>query len=323
VIFTALVQILGSAFVLLMSVSTLLAPALVRNAQTPKPPTPIPVFYGLAAIYGLFAVFGLLTAVGLFRMQRWARYSTLAFSPLPLLIGLIMATLFLFMPLRPPGLASGPETDAAMKFARVALVSLGVFLALIGTSWLIYFNRPKVKLAFQGGAGESTAVAEGVRIGGQYVPLSITIIAGFSLFGALFCIPLALMPIPLVLFGLVLKGAAGSAVKLIIGAVQAYIGMALLKLQDRGRLVAIALESFWLANGAFVLLLPTARLQRLSREMNQWLGSQQPSLPEPTNLLVMRLVMAAGIAIPVVILYFLITRSWAFRKGAGAKAITA
>src|SRR3974377_765422 len=93
VVLTVVVQVLGSVLVLVLSVWMLFTPARMRG--TPRPPPPGPMepqfFYGAAAVYGFFAVMGFLTAIGMFRLKNWARYSTLIFAWLVVLICFITA----------------------------------------------------------------------------------------------------------------------------------------------------------------------------------------------------------------------------------------
>ena len=98
-IVTCVVQVVGSALVLLMSVGLLLAPSIVDRFHTPATAPPHALFYGTAAMNGSFAILGLLTAIGLFRVKSWARYSTLVFATLLVFTGLIMLPMFVFVPM--------------------------------------------------------------------------------------------------------------------------------------------------------------------------------------------------------------------------------
>jgi uncharacterized membrane protein (DUF2068 family) len=112
VIVTGIIQILGSVFTLLMSALMLFLPMIQSRSRMAKPPFEPAFFYGEAVVLGIFAVLGLLTAIGLFRMKSWARYSTLIFSPMPILMGVTFAATFVVMPLL-PGLTGDFQSPGA------------------------------------------------------------------------------------------------------------------------------------------------------------------------------------------------------------------
>jgi hypothetical protein len=189
VMLTAIVQILASLLVLLLSIVTLLTPALMRHSRTAAPPPAMPegMAYLIAAFYGLFAVLGFLTAVGLFRMRNWARYSTLVFSGFLLSMGLVMALVFVAMPIPVPSRDAAkisPNTIAAIKIVMTGF-SLG--FAVLGSVWLYYFNRASTRAASRLEGPDSVVNAKGVAIRGQRVPVSIVVIASLQLLGGFSC----------------------------------------------------------------------------------------------------------------------------------------
>jgi hypothetical protein len=318
VIISAVIQILGSLFALLMSAVMLLLPLI--QSRLPKPPLAAGFVYGEAAFYGISAVLGLLTAIGLFRMKNWARFSTLIFSPIPILMGLSFAAVFLVMPmlqghgddLRSPG----------VKAVVTVMMLLGLGIAALGVFWLYYFNRAVTKLAFASAAGD-TGPTIGVQIDGQSVPTSIAVIAAFAFFGALGSLPGLFFNSPAWMLGFALKGVAAKTIYVLLVVLQLYAGIALVQLKSAGRMVAIALHSLWLLNSAITAFSPAARLSKVLAEIPRWgqaQSSAQFQLGSGLMLPLMRGAAALGIVMSAIILYFLVTRGWAFRKGATAQA---
>jgi hypothetical protein len=316
---TAIAQVLGSGFMLLMSVLFLFLPVIQSRSRTAKPSVSLGFLHGEAAIYGVFAVLGLLTAIGLFRMKPWARYSTLVFSPMLILMGVSFAAVFVIIPMLPGHLEDLQKPGIKALVAVMMILGLGI--ASLGAFWLYYFNRAATRLAFANAAGE-TISRKGVQISGRSVPVSIAIIASLALLGVLGSIPGLFLNSPVLMFGFAVKGVAGKAVYGLLILLQLYIGIALLELKNTGRRVAIAMHSLWLLNGGILLLAPTDRLSRLIAEM-PWGQAHAQSTYEFDIGSLVRMTRGAstvGIVISIVILYYLITRGWAFRDGTVAQS---
>jgi hypothetical protein len=321
VVITGIIQILGSLLVLLFSALMLFAPAISGKSPGSTPPVPTGVFYGLAAFYGLFAVLGLLTAIGLFRLKNWARYSTLIFSPIPILIGLGFVLIVIILPFAQGHAAEAG--DAALMTAMRTSAVIGLCIAGIGGFWLYYFNRRSVKLAFEQAAAE-VGSSPGVMIDGGRIPVSIVVIAILMLFGCLGFIPGLFLHSPALIFGFVFKGAAAKAYFILFGMLQLYIGVALLRLDNRGRKVGIALQIVTIINGTIFLLVSTSRLSALTADFPGWGGGQPPTGHElDPNWMIMALRggFGFGVVYAAVVLYCLVTRGWAFRDGAAAEAV--
>jgi hypothetical protein len=124
-------------------------------------------------------------------------------------------------------------------------------------------------------------------------------------------------------FGIIFTGKAATLAMLVLGAIQAYVGVALLKLSNQGRLVAVALQCLILLNAATMLMLPGDRLARYLAIFQQAWGQQMSSaMQQQAVSSPFRLIMMLAAPLPVVFLYFLLTRASAFRGG-NAEEVTA
>jgi len=317
VIITGIIQILGSLFALLMSASMLIVPKLAEKSSATPPPLPASYFYVFGVVYGLFAVIGLLTAIGLFRLKSWARYSTLIFAPIPLLVGIGLALVFVILPFL-PGQSADPQYASAMHALGIVMLVIGGCIASLGGFWLYYFNRSSVKLAFELSSGDAVS-SSGVMIGGRRVPLSIVVIAGLSLFGALGSLPGLFLKSPTLLFGHVFTGWSATAIFLILAVVQVFVGIALLRLQNYGRLLGIAVQCIVLINGVALYFIPVAQLQEFYSKMPLWTSGGATDITTGQMIVFLKIAMSAVVVSSLVILYFLITRAWAFREGGVAE----
>ena len=106
---------------------------------------------------------------------------------------------------------------------------------------------------------------------------------------------------------------------LLIGLADVYVGVALLRLQEIGRKVAIVLHCLWLVNGFALLLTPFAKFKGFYAQMPSW-AQPTPAIALESMLPLMRFGVWAGIITSLVVLYFLITRGWAFRNGSAVNA---
>ena len=250
VILTGILQILGSLLLLIISITTLLMPLILRRVPEPptNPMTPA-LFAGLGAFYGVIAILGLLTAIGLFRLKRWSRYSTLIFAGVLLGTGLFLAIVFAVAPI-PTG--DSAVHEATMARMRVVMATISLAFAALGGVWLFYFNRRNVSEAFSQADEGGLDSKSGVLIGGRRVPFTIAIIGGYSLFAAICTLTsMVLFPSALI-FGLFLAGKSAIPFMLFFIAVYAYIGVGLLKLWKSGRTVGILFNCYWLINAVIL-----------------------------------------------------------------------
>jgi hypothetical protein len=152
-------------------------------------------------------------------------------------------------------------------------------------------------------------------------PLSISIIAWFLLASCIF-VPFSLfMHPPVVLFATILSGWQAVVFMVISGALNVYVAIALLRMKAVGRLVAIGYLVFGLLNIAVFYFAPgrnarMARLLDLEQAMFPWMRSAQ-SNPFQADMTAFLLVGAiGGVALCVVVLYFLIAAKPAFDRAA-------
>jgi hypothetical protein len=313
---TAVVQVLGSLLVLIGSVLMLFMPALMRGTPRPTPPSPIEslILYGAAAVYGFFALSGFLTAIGVFRLKNWARYSTLVFAGFVVVMGLLLALEFVLMPV--PGMPSraGADSPAAITpMLRLLMAAFPLGFALLGAAWLYYFNRASIRSVFIQSDKRTNADAKGILVGGRRVPLSILVIAAFSLFGAIVLIPFAFWLPANIFFGFIVTGYACKVITLLLGALDVYVGIALLRLSEMGRRVAIAANFVYLANTVVFWFVPN-RVHQYFELYGQMVGAPASSAMAPyTTVTYMRYGVLLGVAEIGVNLYFLVTRAGAFR----------
>lgn len=358
----AIFQFIGSA--LLLAVAVLMAFAMfVAPTPPPNDAQLPPMFFKTVRVvvplfYALPAVWGMVTAVGLLQLKNWARISTIVISVLLIVFGAFgMLTSMVFVLKPPPGNGLDPKMFAVIGAvgAMFAVAEIGV-----GVWWIIFCNRAGVKAQFLPQAYPLPYPAQGAT---HYVmdmphsatppppslttpadltptaspappivaatrparPLSISIIAWFMLVSCLF-IPLTFfIHPPLALFLTILTGWQSSVFMLISGALNVFIGIALLKMKPVGRLIAIGYFVFGMLNVAVFYFAPgrNARLQRLldlQQSMFPWMRPAQAN-PFQSDMTPFFFIGAiGGVVFCLVLLYFLIAAKPAFEKAALERA---
>jgi hypothetical protein len=253
---SAIVAIVGSLLALVFSAFAI-ASLFVATTQ-PTPPNAAQAVIGGAAMIAALGAIGIWTSIGLFKLRPWARASMLVFAGFLAAASLFFLLITAILPLPPEAMALTDQT-----FRRTASVVMGVPLA-IAVWWLIQFNTPSTKAAFasQGDAGISTR------------PVSITFIAWMTIVGAVSCVFPLLTHAPVFLFGAVFTGWISPVFYLFFALLSLYVGKGLLDLNERARLVAIALSAFGLVHTIVVTLVPTVRQKML--EVQRALEQKQP-----------------------------------------------
>jgi len=254
----AVISILGSVLCLLFALLMLLS-ALVLRAQPGMPAYPGWAIFMEAALFGALTAWGIATAIGLIRLRGWARVSTIVFGLLLILgCGSGAVALAFFRPAPQPG--APPEVMAGII---IVLACFYACLAVLGGWWLYLFNTLPVRRQFG---------AEISEPGGR--PLSISIIGWFLLIGGLACFAGAFTSFPAMVLGLVLSGWAARAAYLATAAIQAWLGLGLLRLRPLSRVLAIALFVYGSINSLLFALLPdsTARLRGVMTNLPGGLG---------------------------------------------------
>ncbi len=318
VLLAAIVQLLGSTLMLLMTVLLAVFAFSMGNAHgVREPPLPRAGIGFAIALYGVLTAAGYATAIGVFLRKQWARIVTLIFACF-LLFGCAMAALgILIMPMIQPGMPN--ISDHELHVMRFMMGAIFAIPALIGAWWLWLFTRRSVAAEF---AAQPTQPPAGI-IGGPPPalslsarrPVSITVIAVWMLFGVA-CTPFAFLyvriPAAAFLFWII-SGAAAIAMTVLFGAIYLLIGIGLLRLRPWSRLAAMLWLFFGALNNAVFFCAPggETRNQRLMELMRTQMRTPAgPPLQLPAGFMIWITVCIALIAL--LQIYFLITRRAAF-----------
>ena len=296
---SAVVTILGSVLTALFGVLMLMSFWVSRGGGPEVPPYARVAGLVMAGLMFALAAWGVTTAVGLIRLRRWARVCILVFSALMVLMFGSAAVVMAVVPLpsppnAPPGLMTG---------VRIGIVCVYGILALIGGWWFYLFNRASVVAQFAPGPPPAR-------------PLSVSVIAWFVLFGGVFCLAYTWLPFPAMLFGLTMTGWSAKAVYLVLGLLQLWLGVGLLRLRPLSRVLAIGFFALGALNGVSMALLPgfaarmTAAMAALPASM------RQPSPADfPLPLAAIAVTTAITCSVPI---WFLVRNRSAFEQASPA-----
>jgi hypothetical protein len=174
----------------------------------------------------------------------------------------------------------------------------------VGVSWLVYFNRQKVREAF---TGEPGTVVESRR------PILISVIAVLNMIGAVFCLLLVFIPMPAAIFGWILDGWGKVALYLVIAALTASVGAGLWQLKEWGRLLALAMQVFGIIFYCVYLVRPSLMLRYIA-EIQQRMSPMQPQLPEQFQATMYRAIFGFSILFYIAIIAVLIYYRKAFQR---------
>lgn len=239
---SAVASILGSLLMLALSGLTVFTGITQRAEPAMDSTARLGVLF--SSLFTLaFATWGIVTAVGLFRLRPWARWSILIFSALLAVIAGFGGLAFLLMPLPSPASVS-QGTMTAIRWGVAAFYGL---LALLGVSWLYFFNTSKVKAQFAAGSASA---------GPPKRPLSITVIGVYLLIGGVGCVVVGFFPMPAVLLGLIVSGWPAHLIYLALGILQLGLGVGLIRLWPLARWIAIGYFLFGAANSLVAVVLP-------------------------------------------------------------------
>jgi hypothetical protein len=325
VIFFAIVLILGSLVQLLMALGMGLSGTFfqkgIRSGNLPDSTAATPVLswmpvlmYAMCVFFIALAVWGIATAVGVIRLRRWARYSILIIGGLLAvfsLISLLVTLLMMLVPLPMPANVDAAQAQSAQAVTRImfgVMALVHMIVCAVGVSWLVYFNRRKVRQAFISATGKA---CESRR------PVLISVIAVLNLIGAGFCLLCMFIPMPALIFGWTIDGWGKAALYLVFAALTASVGIGLWQLKEWGRLLALAMQALGLVNTAVYLLRPSLVL-RYSAEIQQRMMPMQPQtqLPEPFQSSIYRISFGFGILLYIAIASVLIYYRKAFQSPA-------
>lgn len=263
IVFSAVVAILGSLFLLLCGLLGLIgiymAPFSSDHANLVDMAAIMAVFFLAMPAIGVF------TGVGLLRLRNWARISILIWSGITVFSSLFALIGFLLLPF-PAFPSTSPQiSTGAIKAVIVILYGIPM---LIGISWLILFNRKSVKEQFLGRGPTAIAPDSPVR---ARCPLPVAIIAGFMLFSVLtmFAMPLLHLPVATILFGQRIHGEPGNFIYASSAVLYLAAAIGLLTLKRWSYPLTIVLQAFWLSSGVVTFLRPNYQqnLQDLYGEM--------------------------------------------------------
>ena len=260
---SAVVTILGSLGALLLAGFLAFGWAMYSKSNPSPPPVPWWVFLIMLIPLAGLSVWGCVTAVGLFRLKAWSRWSILAFSALLAIFAGLSCVMTAIIPLPPvPNAPAG--TMSAMRWGIAGFYG---GMVLIGAWWLWLFNTGRVKDEFAAGPGSEST-------GGR--PVSVTVIAAYLMFSALFCLAAGFFPVPAMILGAMLTGLAARAVYLALGAGQIWAAAGLWRLKPASRFVAIGYFIFGALNGVLFAVLPHFQ-ERFNTVMSIW--SSRAQLP--------------------------------------------
>jgi hypothetical protein len=280
---SAVVTIVGSVFTALFGV-LMLAPFAMSQSDSPDAP-PYPRLAGLVVAGLMFALaaWGVTTAIGLLRLRRWARVCILVFSVLMVVTFGSGAVVMAFLPLpappnAPPGLMTG---------LRIGTVCIYGVLGLIGGWWLYLFNRAAVVAQFAPGPPPAR-------------PLSVSMIAWFLLFGGVACVLYTWLPLPAMLFGFTVTGWHAKAAYLLLGLLQLWLGIGLLRLRPLSRVLTIGFFLFATLNSLAFALLPGSAARMMQAMATLPASMRQPTpadFPLPLGVIAVTAIITCGVPI--------------------------
>lgn len=326
---SAILSLIGSVLTLGLGIvaglAMFIAP-LPSAGNSPFPPGVLrAILFFVVLLYVLPATLGIFTSIGLFRLKNWARISIIVFSVLLILMGGFSGLTMLVIRNFPTPNKVDPS------FVATARMVMGLFwltVMSIGIWWAVFFNRAKVKAQFVQSAptGTVSQISQTVPVQGAAAtvqrPLSITILAWFSLIGCL-TFPFALLlHTPAIFFTKILTGSPSVVLYLVFMALNVYIAVGLLRLRETARRVGIAVYVFGFVNSAVFYFAPggSGRLRTLVEMqsslfpwMQPWPGRQFAQFDPMPLMIVGTVVGLVAILAP---LYFLVTRKEAFQNAA-------
>jgi hypothetical protein len=327
----AILSLIGSVLCLCMAALVGFVMSLAPGAENLPGSSPASLkamFFLAILMYVLLAVWGISSSIGLFRLRNWARISTILFSVLLAVMGGFsgLGTLLVaaFFPI------SGPANSPSMKEVFVFIALFWFALTGIGIWWAVFLNRAKVKVQFAAvpptdGFPPQTVLSPTAMplpspASRSHRPVSITVIAWLLLVGCPFLLLGPMLHMPAILFTKILTGWPSIAFYLVFVALNACIGVGLLRLKEDARKAAIAAYVFGLVNSAVFNFAPggTVRMRAfmdMQTQMFPWTRTPQSGqFPQFDPMLFMKMGAALGTVAAVVPLYFLVTRKHAFAK---------
>jgi hypothetical protein len=321
---SALAVLLGCG--LLLVATAFMALGLSEIAATGSSP-PITKSFGAVLILFMLALatWGIATGINLLQLREWARISMLVFCGLLLVTSIPGILMMLFVPFPAPPTAPDPELmRRVMAATRVGMVIFYALMTALGVWWLYFFNSRPVKDQFRApGAQAPSSPSPWVPAGLASTsalpkrPISITIIAYLSLFGACLLPIFQLTHIPMMFMGIFYTGWKASLIIMGFMTVQILMAFGLLKLEPWGRSLAIYYFNFAIFNSLISVILPgaQARFDEAAVMMQGSVGlpASPAKFPIWTGLLF-------GLPLIAIQLWFVVTRKQAFERRHGSSA---
>lgn len=205
------------------------------------------------------------------------------------------ALVMAFLPLpsppnAPPGLMTG---------MRIGIVCTYGILTLIGGWWLFLFNRAAVVAQFAPGPPPA-------------LPLSVSMIAWLLLFGGVVCLVYTCLPLPVMMFGITIKGWPAIIIYFLLGLLNLWLGIGLLRLRPLSRVLTIGFFLLGALNSLAFALLPGSAA-RIAEAMAVLPASmrQPPPADFPLPLVPIAVTTAVFLGVPI---WFLVRSRDAFVK---------
>ncbi len=197
---------------------------------------------------------------------------------------------------------SPPNVPQNFGTVRIIIAIVYGAFGVLGALWLYYFNRRSTRDVFGG-----TSTPDGGR------PLSISIIGWWFLLAGIGTIIAAIpLRMPGSLFLWVVTGWSAAVCYLVFGALSAYVGYGLLRLNPLARVIGSCWLCFGAVNSVVFFAFPgrDARIRNLMAHFSFGsYGAPQVQFPPPLFTIPM---MVISLGIP---LWFLVTRKTAFEQG--------
>lgn len=266
-------EILIACFFLLLALVMLLAPFTKPPAQAPVVTPQIQIgmkIFGFA-IYAGFATLFLLIGIGSIRRKNWARITMLVVSTLWLAVGVFTIVLIVFM--MPPLMHTAGRIPPATqrRIIEVTTTVMAILMIAIPAIFLFFYSRKSVKATCQPGiAGQIPGASSGV-------PVPIIILAIWQGLGVITLFSYFLLK-SMVVFGIVLHGAAGFLVALACSAVSIYAAWLIYHRKFTGWVIALCYGVFWTAGS--IVTFAGHDVNTISRQIGVW-GKNAPAAIAP------------------------------------------
>ena len=271
--------------------------------------------------------------VGLFRIKRWARIGMIVLGAVVAVFSFLSAVLYFVLAFASIPIPEGSPTiaPAIMKLVFFGLAGFSLVFTLIGMWWLVYFNLRHVRALFAGNDSRRQAEAilqaatvQAVGVPGQgggtwidpnapkrdAIEILVICLAVLYLLGAFFALVEVFVRFPWFL-GVTLRGWSASAVALLFAAIDAGLGIGLLRRAKAawiGALIFNGLGVVWTA-GMFTPGVRAGMVNYQQSMIQSWSGILPQPPPAETQLQTQLMMgpmydVSAGFGVLLVILIF-------------------